>query len=201
MGTPRVQTRLLTAITSAFLLFACSDSNGNSDGDRSDTALDAALATISRDGIQSSLDYLAADEREGRMTGTRGYDESAQWVSEQFAALGLEPGGTDGWFQQVPLITRMIDPTNSGVTLGIPAVYLAEGIGSSDPAVDGRAVLDAFFATHYHQPSDDLAQPIVWETALRFARVGVRIGYRIAMEEQRPRWNEGDFFGDKFNNP
>ena len=76
---------------------------------------------------------------------------------------------------------------------GIPSVYLAEGIGSSDPAVDGRAVLDALFADHYHHPSDDLSQPIAWETALRSARTGVRIGYRIAMEEQRPTWNEGDF--------
>jgi hypothetical protein len=66
--------------------------------------------------------------------------------------------------------------------------------------VDGRAVLDAFFPEHYHHPSDDLSQPIEWETALRFARTAVRIGYRIAMEEQRPIWNEGDFFGDKFGN-
>ena len=86
----------------------------------------------------------------------------------------------------------------SFVRQGIPSVYLAEGIGSSDPVVDGRAVLDAFFAEHYHQPSDDLSQPIEWETALRFSRAGARIGYRIAMEDQRPIWNEGDFFGEKF---
>ena len=86
----------------------------------------------------------------------------------------------------------------SFVRQGIPSVYLAEGIGSSDPVVDGRAVLDVFFAEHYHQPSDDLSQPIEWETALRFSRAGARIGYRIAMEDQRPTWNEGDFFGEKF---
>ena len=43
------------------------------------------------------------------MTGTRGHEESVQFVADQFAAIGLEPGGTDGWFQQVPLITRMLD--------------------------------------------------------------------------------------------
>ena len=48
--------------------------------------------------------------------------------------------------------------------------------------------------------SDDLSQPIEWETALRFARTSVRIGYRIAMEEQGPIWNEGDVFGEKFGN-
>lgn len=88
----------------------------------------------------------------------------------------------------------------SFVRQGIPAVYFAEGIGSSDPAVDGRAVQELFFDTHYHHPSDDLSRPIEWETTLRFARAGARIGYRIAMEEQRPTWNEGDFFGEKFGN-
>jgi Zn-dependent M28 family amino/carboxypeptidase len=86
----------------------------------------------------------------------------------------------------------------SFVRQGIPAVYFAEGIGSSDPAVDGRAVQEAFFGTHYHQPSDDLSQPIDWATTERFSRAALRVGYRIATDEQRPTWNEGDFFGEKF---
>lgn len=86
----------------------------------------------------------------------------------------------------------------SFVRQGIPAVYFAEGIGSSDPSIDGRAVQEAFFSTHYHHPSDDLSQPIDWETALRFARGGARVGHRIAMNDERPTWNEGDFFGEMF---
>lgn len=86
----------------------------------------------------------------------------------------------------------------SFVRQGIPAVYFAEGIGATDPTVDGRALQEEFFSVHYHHPSDDLSQPIVWETAIRFTRAGLRIGYRIAMDEQRPTWNEGDFFGDRF---
>jgi hypothetical protein len=86
----------------------------------------------------------------------------------------------------------------SFVRQGIPAVYFAEGISSSDPAVDGRAVQEEFTELHYHQPSDDLSQPVDWETTLRFSRAGARIGYRIAIDDERPKWNEGDFFGDKF---
>jgi Zn-dependent M28 family amino/carboxypeptidase len=109
---------MLIAMASVLLLFACSKDPHEVPGNGNEqSGLDTALATISRDNIQSSLNYLAADERGGRIMGTRGYDESAQYVADQFAAIGLEPGGTDGWLQQVPLITRKIDIENSGVTL------------------------------------------------------------------------------------
>ena len=117
-ATRHVQMPILIAVASILFLGACTnDSNGIPEYGNADSGLDTALAAISRDNIQSTLNYLAADEREGRFPGTRGYDESAQYVADQFAALGLEPGGTDGWFQQVPIITRMIDIENSGVTL------------------------------------------------------------------------------------
>ena len=87
----------------------------------------------------------------------------------------------------------------SFVRQGIPSLYLAEGVGSSDPAVDGRAAIDGFTSTHYHAPTDDLrSQPIHWDTALRFVRASVRIGHRIANDDARPTWNEDDFFGDRF---
>ena len=112
------RTWILLAIASVALLSACSkDSNGIPENGNAESGLDTALATISRENIQASLNYLASDEREGRLTGSRGYDESAQYVADQFAAIGLVPGGTDGWLQQVPLITQMIDIENSGVTL------------------------------------------------------------------------------------
>jgi len=110
--------RVLVMMTCAFVLFSCSKSahevvgNGNSEFN-----LNAALLLISEDNMQSSVNYLAADARQGRMTGSRGYDEAAQYVVEQFTAIGLEPAGTDGWMQHVPLITAMLDPDNSGVTL------------------------------------------------------------------------------------
>ena len=86
----------------------------------------------------------------------------------------------------------------SFVRQGYPAIYHAEGIGAIDPSIDGQAMQQEFFGTHYHYPSDDLSQPIEWDTAMRFTRAGARIGYRIAMDDERPTWNEGDFFGEKF---
>ncbi len=116
--TRQIQMRTLITMASILLLFACSKvSNKIPENGSAESGFDTALAAISRDNIQSSINYLAADEREGRMTGSRGYNESAQYVADKFAAMGLEPGGTEEWLQQVPFITRMLDVENSGVTL------------------------------------------------------------------------------------
>ncbi len=81
---------------------------------------------------------------------------------------------------------------------GIPFVWMMEGVGSSDATVDGLARINAFYDDHYHQVSDDLSQPVHWDTARRFARACARITRRIAMEDDAPTWKEGDFIGEKF---
>jgi len=69
----------------------------------------AALDTITQQALEDHLAYLADDAREGRMAGQKGHFEAAQYVADRFAEMGLEPGGDDGWFQQVPLISYRID--------------------------------------------------------------------------------------------
>ena len=86
----------------------------------------------------------------------------------------------------------------SFVKQGVPAVFLVPGFTSTDPTVNGGEQFGQHLRTHYHQPSDDLTRPIEWDSALRFARVNVRIGDAIANQDERPTWNEGDFFGEKF---
>ena len=86
----------------------------------------------------------------------------------------------------------------SFVKRGIPAIYLNPGYGSKDPEVDGEAVTTAYRRTHYHKPSDDLTQPINWDSALRLARANTRIAWEIADNDARPTWNDGSFFGETF---
>ena len=86
----------------------------------------------------------------------------------------------------------------SFVKQGVPSVFLVPGFTSTDPSVDGEALFRSHLRTHYHQPSDDLTRPIDWDSAVRFARANVRIGLAVANDPQRPTWNEGDFFGEKF---
>src|SRR5437762_6787346 len=48
---------------------------------------------------------LSSDEFEGRAPGTKGEDLSVNYLAEQFKAVGLKPGNTDGsYFQRVPLV-------------------------------------------------------------------------------------------------
>ena len=86
----------------------------------------------------------------------------------------------------------------SFVRNGVPAIYLDSGFGSSDPGVDGKAIVTDHYHNHYHRPSDDLSRPIDWDSVVRFTRANARIGWGIANDDARPTWNEGDFFGDKF---
>mgnify|MGYP000367372899 FL=1 len=76
--------------------------------------------------------------------------------------------------------------------------WLKPGFTSTDPSIDGKAVENEHRKNHYHRPSDDLSRHIDWGSAVRFARANARIGYAIAGEKDRPAWNEGDFFGEKF---
>ncbi len=86
----------------------------------------------------------------------------------------------------------------SFVKAGIPALAFKAGSKSSDAEIDGAAMLADFLANHYHRPSDDLSLPYSSEGAERFARAALALGLIVAGEDERPRWNEGDFFGDKF---
>lgn len=89
----------------------------------------------------------------------------------------------------------------SFVRKGIPALYLDVGTRSKDPHVDAEALFAEHMQTHYHEPSDDLSRPVDWDSARRFARANARVGFAVAMDDGRPRWNEGDFFGERFASP
>ncbi len=86
----------------------------------------------------------------------------------------------------------------SFVKQGVPSVFLVPGFTSTDPEINGAEAFRNHLQTHYHQPSDDLSRPIDWDSAVRFARANVRIGHAVAEDDERPTWNEGDFFGEKF---
>src|SRR6185312_10505413 len=64
------------------------------------------------------ITVIAADSMHGRRTGTADYVKAAHYVADQFATMGLEPGGTDGFFQTVHLAEARIVPQGSSIVLG-----------------------------------------------------------------------------------
>lgn len=90
----------------------------------------------SPDAIKAHTVFLAHDLLEGRDTGSRGYEIAAQYVASALLQAGLEPGGTDGWLQRVPLRRRSLESLSVRLTLGQEMIALANG---DSVAIDASA--------------------------------------------------------------
>lgn len=65
---------------------------------------DAAAITQGFDGAMAHVRYLADDQLEGRSVGSDGARCAADYLATEFAALGLEPAGSQGnYFQPFPI--------------------------------------------------------------------------------------------------
>ena len=84
------------------------------------------------------------------------------------------------------------------VQQGVPSVFLVTGTTSMDGKTDTKAIFEQFLKDHYHTPSDDLNLPIDYGAAARFTRINARIGEILGNRTERPRWHEGDFFGETY---
>src|SRR5208283_3368379 len=60
---------------------------------------------------------LAADDMEGRETGSPGLRKAAAYIVDQLKADGLQPAGSNGFYQPVKLISRQIDESGSSLAL------------------------------------------------------------------------------------
>lgn len=113
------------------------------------------------------------------------------------AEAGLEVS-PDPWPEEVMFIRQDAYPF---ILKGVPALYVDTGIKSPDPKVDGLARLKKWMATLYHSPKDDMNQPLDFESGARFSRFVFRLCHTVANTVDRPKWNEGDFFGKKSGTP
>jgi Zn-dependent M28 family amino/carboxypeptidase len=100
---------------------------------------------------------LAADDMEGRETGSPGLAKAAAYIVQQAQKDGLQPAGSDGFYQPVKLRSKQIDESQSSLTLVRNGVEKPLGLGE-----------DAMFSTGV-----DLA-PVV-DAALVFAGYGLQV--------------------------
>ncbi|MGO9516684.1 MAG: M28 family metallopeptidase [Candidatus Korobacteraceae bacterium] len=100
---------------------------------------------------------LAADDMEGRETGSQGLRKAQAYIVEQLKSAGLEPAGVNGFYQPVKLVSRQIDESGSSLAL--------VRNGKDQPLVLGE---DAMFSTRV-----DLAPDV--DAPLVFAGYGLRV--------------------------
>ena len=95
------------------------------------------------------------------------------------------------------------------VRAGIPALYLDGGVipaaSSAGKPADAHTLPKLaqreFLRRCYHQPCDDILQPIQYGDAARLARLNARLGLLLGNAATPPLWNAGDFFGARFAPP
>ena len=125
-----------------------------SEGD--DTAQDKAspygLKNDTEISIRKHIEFLADDALEGRMTGSEGAKQAADYIAERFSQLGLKPAGesssSDAYFQEFEFTAgRKLIPNENRFWLtrqtGDARLKSAPTVGGDDarlesaPAVDG----------------------------------------------------------------
>ena len=110
---------------------------------------------------------LASDQMEGRETGSEGLRKAATYIVDQLKADGLQPAGSNGFYQPVKLVSRQIEESGSSLAL--------VRNGKDEPLVLGE---DAMFSTRV-----DLAPQV--DAPLVFVGYGLRV----------PEKNYDDFAG------
>ena len=105
------------------------------------------------------------------------------------AAGGMDVALTPDPYPEMVLFVR--SDHSSFVKQGVPSVFLFLGTENG-----GTEAFQSFMATHYHRVSDQPDLPILYDVAAKFAELNYRIAREIADADERPAWNEGDFFGE-----
>jgi len=86
----------------------------------------------------------------------------------------------------------------SFVLQGVPAVDVGDGVKSTDPNINGLAVIKKWLVTRYHTPLDNMDQPIDFDAMTKGAVLNFLVGWQVAQHSRAPEWNKGDFFGATF---
>ena len=113
----------------------------------------AAPAPLHFDGQTwwNHVKVLADDGMEGRETGSPGLRKAEAYVVGELTKAGLQPAGTDGFYQPVKLIQREIDEKGSSAAL------IRDG--KAEPLVLGE---DAFFNTRADLADGEVKGPLVF---------------------------------------
>jgi Zn-dependent M28 family amino/carboxypeptidase len=124
---PRISALVILPLS--FGLVACESRTPENAGEEGDSP---ALTSITSDDLLRHTKALADDSMEGRGPGTVGEERAVRYLTNQFTALGLQPGNPNGSYtQDVPLVGLTAQPTASltaggrTISLTFPNDYVA----------------------------------------------------------------------------
>jgi Zn-dependent M28 family amino/carboxypeptidase len=135
------------------------------------------------------------------------------WPLQDIVAFGAEHSSLDAVIKKATARMHLVESPDpmpdevvfirsdqySFVKQGIPAVFPVPGFKSDDTKINPAAIFQDWEKTRYHQPQDDIDQPgLDFDAAAKYARFVFLCGYLITEAPQRPTWNKGDFFGDRY---
>jgi Zn-dependent M28 family amino/carboxypeptidase len=102
----------------------------------------ATPATIDAAHLSETVRTLASDAFEGRAPGSRGEDRTIAYLSQTFAALGLQPAGENGgWTQRVPMVRTHLQMPGT-VDIGGQAMALGRDVYFSTVRPIDRVLID-----------------------------------------------------------
>ncbi|MCX2740312.1 M28 family peptidase [Pontibacter anaerobius] len=87
----------------------------------------------------------------------------------------------------------------SFVVQGVPALHIKYGNKTSDGKNNLDETVKVWREKYYHKPQDNFEGGIFdFDAAKKYVQLNFLIGYLVAQDEERPSWNQGDFFGTRF---
>lgn len=95
--------------------------------------------------LRADVEYLADDKLEGRAIGTEGERLAAEYIAEAFERIGLEPKGTEGYFQ--PFTVKKATNPHEQAVIGTDG----EGVTGRNVAgyIDNGAANTVVLGAHY----------------------------------------------------
>jgi hypothetical protein len=183
----------------AALLFGCT-SNQNTQ--------QKAIESITAEELKVHLNFLAADEFQGRNTPSPELKITSRYIATMVESYGLEPIMPDGsYFQNIPLVVRTIDPTQSRMRMisktGSQSFSFAHDFGISDRtyqdvSISGELVFAGFGLSVPDQGWDDLRSIDVKGKIVVLLDVDLPEGHHLqTSENQRLLWRRSRIIGQK----
>jgi hypothetical protein len=87
----------------------------------------------------------------------------------------------------------------SFVKQGVPAVFPGSGWQDAQGNIEkNKAYADWWTKNRYHMPTDEWDPKLDYENMAKEVRAEFLIALAVALDPERPRWNEGDVFGKLF---